>query len=264
MKPELMKQLRLSWLLTGVVMLSLSCKKDYSLENAVKPANDYNFTILFKPVVDTVPLKFDSSYLNRYNELYKVSAFKFYISDIALVNTDSNISYKLKKEEYYLVDFSDSVSTVLKLKAVPFKYNRISLTIGVDSIRNVSGAQTGALDPAKGMFWTWNSGYIMSKLEGSSPQSNQAGNKIEYHIGGFKGTENAVRRVTLLYPYARELNVSDSTISNMMITANSNAWFYNPHEIKISDNPVCTTPGNMAKNISENYSKMFTVVEIKN
>ena len=144
MKPELMKQLRLSWLLTGIVMLSISCKKEYSLEDAAKPAKDYNFTILFKPVVDTVSLKFDSSYLNRYNEQYKVSAFKFYVSNIALVNTDSNISYKLKKEEYYLVDFSDSVSTVLKLKAVPFKYNRISLTIGVDSIHNVSGAQTGA------------------------------------------------------------------------------------------------------------------------
>ena len=264
MKPELMKQLRLSWLLTGIVMLSISCKKEYSLEDAAKPAKDYNFTILFKPVVDTVSLKFDSSYLNRYNELYKVSAFKFYVSNIALVNTDSNISYKLKKEEYYLVDFSDSVSTVLKLKAVPFKYNRISLTIGVDSIHNVSGAQTGALDPAKGMFWTWNSGYIMAKLEGTSPQSNQTGNKIEYHIGGFKGPENAVRTVTLLYPFAMELNVSDSTVSNMIITANSNAWFYNPHEIKISNNPVCTTPGVMAKNISENYTKMFTVVEIKN
>src|SRR6187455_3319036 len=108
MKPELMKQLRLGWLLTGIVMLSISCKKEYSIEDAAKPAKDYNFTILFKPVVDTVPLKFDSSYLNKYNELYKVSAFKFYVSDIALVNTDSNISYKLKKEEYYLVDFSDS------------------------------------------------------------------------------------------------------------------------------------------------------------
>jgi len=264
MKSRLMKQLRIFWLLPGIVLLIISCKKDYSIENAGEEAKDYNLTIQFKAVADTVPLKFDSSYLNRYDELYKVSAFRFYISDIALVNTDSNISYKLKKEEYYLVDFSDSLSTVLKLKAVSFKYNRISLTVGVDSAHNVSGAQSGALDPAKGMFWTWNSGYIMAKLEGTSPQSNQPGNKIEYHIGGFKGPDNAVRKVTLLYPFAMELKVSESTVSNMKITANANAWFYNPHEIKISDNPVCTTPGVMAKNISENYSKMFTVVEITN
>ena len=264
MKPEQMKRSRIGWFLIGIVSLTISCKKEYSLENSGKPAKDYNLTLQFKPVVDTVPLKFDTSYLNRYDEMYKVSAFKFYISDIALVNTDSNISYKIKREEYYLVDFSDSLSTLLKLKAVPFKYNRISLTVGVDSTHNVSGAQSGALDPAKGMFWTWNSGYIMAKLEGTSPQSIQPGNKIEYHIGGFKGTENAIRKVTLLYPFAMELNVSDSTISNMTVTANSNAWFYNPHEIKISNNPVCTTPGDMAKNISENYSKMFTVVEIKN
>lgn len=264
MKPKLMKQTRIILLILGIVLVSVSCKKEYSLENAGKPAKDYNLTLKFKPVVDTVDLRFDTSYLNRYDELYRISAFKFYISDIALVNTDSNISYKLKREEYYLVDFSDSASTLLKLKAVPFKYNRISLTVGVDSTRNVSGAQTGALDPAKGMFWTWNTGYIMAKLEGTSPESNQPGNKFEYHIGGFKGSENAIRKLTLLYPFAAELNVSDSTISNMTITANSNAWFYNPHEIKISANPVCTTPGDMAKNISENYSKMFTVVEIKN
>ena len=244
--------------------MALSCKKDYSLENTGTPENEYNLVLHFKPVADAVPLKFDSSYLNKHNETYEVSAFKFYISAIALVNTNSNISYKLKKEEYYLVDFSDTLSTVLKLKAVPFTYNSISLTIGVDSIHNVSGAQSGALDPAKGMFWTWNSGYIMAKLEGRSQQSNQPGKKFEYHIGGFKGPENAIRRLTLFYPFAMELNVSDSTISNMTITANSNAWFYNPNEIKISDNPVCTTPGVMAKNISENYSKMFTVVEIKN
>ena len=91
MKPEQMKRSRIAWFLIGIVSLTISCKKEYSLENAGKPAKDYNLTLQFKPVVDTVPLKFDTSYLNRYDEMYKVSAFKFYISDIALVNTDSNI-----------------------------------------------------------------------------------------------------------------------------------------------------------------------------
>jgi hypothetical protein len=34
----------------------------------------------------------------------------------------------------------------------------IKFLLGVDSLKNVSGIQTGALDPAKGMFWTWNTG----------------------------------------------------------------------------------------------------------
>jgi hypothetical protein len=48
----------------------------------------------------------------------------------------------------------------------------IRFLLGVDSARNVSGIQTGALDPARGMFWTWNSGYVMAKIEGSSPSAH--------------------------------------------------------------------------------------------
>ena len=49
-------------------------------------------------------------------------------------------------------------------------YNSLSFLLGVDSMHNVSGAQTGALDPANDMFWTWNSGYVMAKMEGASPR----------------------------------------------------------------------------------------------
>jgi hypothetical protein len=57
--------------------------------------------------------------------------------------------------------------------------------IGVDSARNNSGAQTGALDPTNGMFWSWSTGYIMAKFEGTSAQSPAAANALKFHIGGF-------------------------------------------------------------------------------
>jgi hypothetical protein len=72
--------------------------------------------------------------------------------------------------------------------------------LGVDSIRNVSGIQTGALDPLKGMFWTWNSGYVMAKLEGSSESSNSAGNRFTYHIGGFRPGMNVLKTIDLIIP----------------------------------------------------------------
>jgi hypothetical protein len=59
-------------------------------------------------------------------------------------------------------------------------YTGMYLTMGVDSARNVSGAQEGALDPANGMFWSWTSGYIMIKAEGLSPQG--AGGSFTYHL----------------------------------------------------------------------------------
>ena len=48
-------------------------------------------------------------------------------------------------------------------------YTELQFLLGVDSLHNVSGAQTDDLDPAKDMFWTWNSGYVMAKMEGNSP-----------------------------------------------------------------------------------------------
>ncbi len=73
--------------------------------------------------------------------------------------------------------------------------------LGVDSLHNVSGAQTDALDPAKDMFWTWNTGYVMAKLEGNSPSSALVNNKYEFHVGGFSGKYNVLKKIlNLLFP----------------------------------------------------------------
>ncbi|MBK9581192.1 MAG: hypothetical protein IPO48_04510 [Saprospiraceae bacterium] len=61
----------------------------------------------------------------------------------------------------------------------------VELMFGVDSTRCSSGAQTGALDPAKGLFWSWSSGYIMVKAEGNAPTA--ADGSFAFHLGGFKG-----------------------------------------------------------------------------
>ena len=163
-----------------------------------------------------------------------------------------------------LVDAADSLKCLVKLSVAPFRYNRISFTIGVDSAHNVSGAQSGALDPANGMFWTWTSGYVMAKLEGRSSVSSLVNNKMEYHIGGFRGDSSVLRKPVLLFPYGKYLQIGVGSKASMTITANVNAWFYNPHELKIANTPSCTTPGAAAVAISENYSKMFTVTAITN
>jgi hypothetical protein len=257
-----MKKQYLFFLLLLAAVMTGGCKKEYS--GAGGSALDYNIRIDFKPMVDTVKLKFDSTYYNYFDEPYKISTFKFYVCKFDLINTDSNLTYHVNDDKYFLIDAADSTTWSVKLATVPFRYNRISFLIGVDSVRNVSGAQTGALDPAKGMFWTWNSGYIMAKLEGSSPRSTVVNNKIEYHIGGFKGVESVLRRPLLLFPFGQFSEIVTGKKSVITISANVNAWFYNPHDLKIEDNPACTTPGLLARDISENYSKMFTVTAITN
>jgi len=249
-----------------ITVLVSSCSKEYSASGFAKtPVEDsFNLTVNFAPMVDTLKLKFDSVYHNYWKESYSVSSFKFYVSKFDLINTDSNRTYHLNTDKYFLVDAADSATWAVKLLAVPFTYNRISFLIGVDSSRNVSGAQTGALDSAKGMFWSKSSGYIMAKLEGHSSLSSLGNNNIAYQIGGFSGDNNVLRKPTLLFPFGQFLQITAGKKSMINIDANVNAWFYNPHQVKIEDTPSCTAPGLMAKDISENYSKMFTVTAIIN
>lgn len=248
----------LAMLLTA--LLAGSCQK--SLRTSSSPAATHNLTIRFKAIAGSNPLVFGNNYSNVWGEQYSVSAFKFYISHIYLTQADSGTTYEVNKDEYFLVNFADDNSTVLQLKAVPNKYNRISFLIGVDSIRNVSGAQTGALDPAKGMFWTWNSGYIMAKLEGNSPASSQVNNKFEYHIGGFSGPDNVLKEARLSFPGSQSVTMQSEKSSELTITADVNKWFANPNDIKISVNAVSMTPGPLARRIAENYITMFTITNV--
>jgi hypothetical protein len=247
-------------LLTTVV---ISCQKELHFDKV--PEKDHNLIIKFKPVVgyDSVKLELGKTYKNYFKEDYTPTAFKFYVHNFEMINTDSGKVFKLANDKYYLVDFADSASTEIKIAVLPYVYNRISFTIGVDSAQNVSGAQTDALDPAKGMFWTWTTGYIMAKLEGTSPKSSQSG-KFEYHIGGFSGADNAIKKIELLYPYAQNLDLKPGKSSEMFITCDANDWFYNPWDIKIAVNPVITTPGPLATQVAGNYMKMFTVDSVAN
>lgn len=261
-----MKKLPSALVIAVISLLSLagSCSKENSGSGSNKPVDSFNLVIYFKPVADTALLRYDSTYRNYWKEKYSVSNFKYYISHINLTNTDSNLTKQINDDKYFLVDAADSLKCLVRLSVAPYRYNRISFTIGVDSAHNVGGAQTGALDPANGMFWTWSSGYVMAKLEGNSSVSSLVNNKMEYHIGGFRGDSSVLRKPVLLFPYGKYLEIRTGSKASMTITANVNAWFYNPHELKIANTPSCTTPGQMAVAIAENYSKMFTVTTITN
>jgi hypothetical protein len=57
----------------------------------------------------------------------------------------------------------------------------------------VSGAYEGDLDPMNNMYWTWQSGYINLKFEGSIDD----GVYREYHLGGYAYPNNALQKVSL-------------------------------------------------------------------
>jgi hypothetical protein len=123
-----------------------------------------------------------ATYKNSLGQAFTVTNFKYYISHIKLIDSSGKI-YE-HKDGCYLINVYDTNEYRILLADVPIRpYVKIEFMIGVDSIHNCSGAQSDALDPINGMFWTWNSGYVFLKLEGKSPASKSPGGIFEYHIG---------------------------------------------------------------------------------
>jgi hypothetical protein len=131
--------------------------------------------------------------------------------------------------------------------------------IGVDSTRNVSGAQTGALDPTNDMFWTWNSGYIFVKMEGTS--TSAPSNDLTFHIGGFQSPNNTIRTVNRSFP--TNLTVKNTTVSKVKMKTDVLEMFTSPQNIDFSTFNF-TMGGPTSVTVANNYVDMITVKEIIN
>ena len=153
-------------------------------------------TIRFENFIGDKTLKLDSVYYkNALGQSYNVSMFKYYVGNFHLKNKGGK---EFISHGYFLINQEDKGSMQITIDSVPFgEYNGIDFTLGVDSIDNCSGAQSGVLDPVNGMFWAWNTGYIFLKMEGLSPVSNSTGKRLEFHIGGYKSPNNCIKSIVL-------------------------------------------------------------------
>lgn len=209
-------------------------------------------TLEFKHVVGNKPLVLhDSAYINTWNEEFVVHKFKYYITDVTLYYHKGTKIHVIK--DYFLIDEEDSLSKQITLISNLKDITAINFVVGVDSVTSNSGVQTNNLDPLKGMFWTWNTGYVFAKLEGQSPQSTAPGKYFSYHVGGYKQGENAIKKISL--------TVMPSQIhgQTIVIKADVLAWFKGNEEVHIHKTPICHQPGNLALQIAANYSKMFSI-----
>ena len=209
--------------------------------------------IVFQNNMIDAPIVLDQSYTNFFGEIFTISKLKYYISSIRLNGIKEN-QFQEYSDDCFLVNEEDPDSKYISLISYLDTITSIHFRIGIDSLRNTTGVQTGALDPAKGMFWVWNTGYIMAKLEGHSPAANTPGKSFSYDVGGYKTNENTARDITLTLEPSVYKN-SDTIQINVDISK----WFYGSHPIKISSTPFCHAPGNLAMQIADNYSTMFTI-----
>lgn len=243
-------------LLMAAYILPAACKKSVAQQDKTG-----TLKITFINTVKGNPVGLGSTvHTNPFGETYTITKFKYYVSNVT-VNGPAVVA---EKESYHLIDESNPASLSFSFTLKTNSYNAVQFLLGVDSLHNVSGAQTGALDPLNDMFWTWNSGYVMAKMEGTSPQSTQVNNKVEYHIGGFSGTNSALKNISIPLSAAQLIDIKEGRISEVIIEADFNKWWQTPNDLKISVTPVCNTPGALAKSVADNYSDMFSLRSVTN
>jgi len=239
-------------------LITAGCQKELASDSK---STSYSVKIVFKPTVKTENLVMDQQYINAFGEDYTVTAFRLYASHPNFSNNNAAIS-TTASTKYHLVDAGISNTLSFNASLTDSIFNHFSFQVGVDSIDNVSGAQGGDLDPAKGMFWTWNSGYVMAKLEGASSFSSVPDGNFTYHVGGFSGENKAIRTITLAVPGNIPVKLKSDHVTEIVINADIDKWFNAAHALRIADNAFIHSPGNLAKQYADNYATMFSIAEI--
>jgi uncharacterized lipoprotein YehR (DUF1307 family) len=227
-----MKTIKLSMAAAAALILGLSsCKKEETTTTAT-PLNGAVIELSHKfgmmneqtlaigtPVIH--PMKYDT---------LTFSKFKYFISNVKFKKADG--TYWTETESYHLVDLATAESLQLNFKDLPAgTYTEMEYTIGVDSARNVSGAQTGALTTTNDMYWGWKSGYIMLKAEGKY-KDNNLDKTFVFHLGGFSGENNIVTKRTMKFEDANTLTIIKDKRSKISVEVNPGLLWHSAPSVK--------------------------------
>jgi hypothetical protein len=231
-----MKTIKLSIVAAATIILGLSsCKKDettthttpLAIENgSVSVELSHKFGMMNEqplaigtPVVH--PMKKDT---------LTFSKFKYFISNVKFKKADG--TYWTETESYHLVDLDKAESMKLIFNGLPAgTYTQMEYTMGVDSARNVSGAQTGALATTNDMYWSWKSGYIMLKAEGTYLDSAKQ-KMFAFHLGGFSGENNIVTKRTMTFDGANVLTITKDNKSTVAVEVNPGLLWHSAPSVK--------------------------------
>ncbi len=193
---------------------------------------------------DKLPLEAEKWYISKQNDSLQFSTVKLYASNIQVYFTD-NTNLKAAKQ-HHLVDWQEAKTYILNIGPdMNKKIKKITFDLGVDSLSSVSGALGGDLDPTRGMYWAWQSGYINLKIEGKCPKLTARKNQFQYHIGGYVSPYNALRKVVY------QASEQNPTQINVDLAA-----FFN--QVKVTDFSSVMMPGKRAMKLADAAVLMFS------
>lgn len=231
---------------TGLVAMSFYSKK----------GNEGKLQINFSNYVGNEKLKLDTlAYKNELGQQFMFTNVKYYISNITL-KSKSGKDFIIKNS-FLINELDESSKNRLITNIHAGEYCGVEFILGVDSLHNCSGAQSGDLDPMNAMFWAWNTGYIFLKVEGKSPFSKSPGNYFEFHIGGFRLPYNNLKKIYLPFsnPVVFDKNKQVFTLD---IKTDLLEIFKTPNTINFVELSSVTESKN-GSIIANNYADMFSI-----
>jgi hypothetical protein len=186
-----------------------------------------------------------------------ITTFKCYVSNIQIQYLDNSLF--TQKDSYHLLDFENPNSLHIPITKKSDKLiSKITFNIGIDSLTNTAGAMTGDLDPIKGMYWAWQSGYINMKIEGKSSscktKASARKNEFQFHIGGYLPPYYALQKVEINFNGNVNINGNGNYNENINIGIDLNDFFSN---IQLSKTNNIMIPGKVAMELANDSLKMF-------
>jgi hypothetical protein len=153
----------------------------------------------------TIDLWFEKTKFNIIEDTYShlkngdsilIETLRFYISNIEFLQKEKVVFQE--KNSVHLINAASPQTLQFSFKLPSqLEYDQLKFNLGIDSTTNVSGALGGDLDPTKGMYWTWQSGYVNFKIEGKTPLSKARNNEFQYHLGGYLSPFYTLQKVVL-------------------------------------------------------------------
>jgi len=151
-----------------------------------------SINITFQPSISNELIELNTIYSLTDSSKIEITTCRFYVSNFSFFSKGKLIT---QNKEAFLIDLENPES--LSIDNLDGDFDQLQFNLGIDSSTNVAGILDGDLDPIKGMYWTWNSGYINFKLEGSI--TNKTGKKIpfEYHLGGYLPPFQTIQTISI-------------------------------------------------------------------
>jgi hypothetical protein len=218
--------------------------------------------ITISPVFGDKPITEETWFVTKNGDSIQFDNIRFYLSNIQFEMDDKTVIQDTVKA--HLIDVFEPITLKIALKNIDFnKIKTMRFNIGIDSLTNVSGALDGDLDPQKGMYWAWQSGYINMKIEGKSPQSKNRKNVFQYHIGGYLQPFYTMKRVEM--PINAQNTVEERNpdiIGKGGVLKMDLAKFF--ENISISTQNSIMMPCKEAMQLADYSTSMFSIYEPKN